>query len=741
MRITLFSWMILAGVVLPFFGAGCGSSNTEDPQAATGPVEPPPSLAAAPAVKPESEKPSSQPPAMPQILPESLPMTPITPPSMAGGTEPLAVKPMPVEPRPAVHGNPLRDGALASEPENPMRAASALPGMGSSPMNPAPAGLPSADPFSARPVQPASAQPAQAAAAPPADPFAVVPAGPSPAVQAGPTVAQPIEPAAAQPAETAPAQPVEAAPTQAAEPSPAPATVQANGQSPIPVPPQLPAVEPNATGAPPAEARPAVDPAARADSPVAATRPKHSGIPFDPIKENGPILVDWPKPKLAVVITGNEDGYMEPCGCAGLDRMKGGLSRRYTMIEMLRKQKGWPVVAVDVGGLTKGYGPQTEIKFRFTVDAMRAMGYDAIGFGRNDLRLPAGELVSVAAPPSPFLSANVGLLGFASGVTERTRIVAADGIKVGVTSVLGKSYQREINNQEIEMADPEAVLAQVVPELKKTCNLLILLANATKEESIALAQKFPDFGLVVTSNGAAEPPTKPDRIEKTQSLLIEVGEKAMNAVVLGFYDDPKQPVRYQRVPLDSRFAGAEPMKRLMVAYQDQLKTQGLSGLSLRPVSHPQKETNGDFVGSEKCETCHEKSYAVWKKSLHAKAWKTLLETDPPRNNDPECISCHVTGWHPTNYFPYKSGFLSEKETPQMVGVGCESCHGPGGAHVAAESGGDAALQKKLQQAMVVTKEESQTSHGKWCQNCHDLDNSPDFHFETYWPDVEHYEDK
>ena len=118
-----------------------------------------------------------------------------------------------------------------------------------------------------------------------------------------------------------------------------------------------------------------------------------------------------------------------------------------------------------------------------------------------------------------------------------------------------------------------------------------------------------------------------------------------------------------------------------------------------------------------------------------------METDPPRNNDPECISCHVIGWHPTNYFPYKSGFLSEKETPQMVDVGCESCHGPGGAHVAAESGGDAALQKKLQQAMVVTKEESQTSHGKWCQNCHDLDNSPDFNFETYWPDVEHYEDK
>ena len=46
-----------------------------------------------------------------------------------------------------------------------------------------------------------------------------------------------------------------------------------------------------------------------------------SGIPFDPIKENKPIFDGWPKPKLALVITGMEEGYLEPCGCAGLDRI------------------------------------------------------------------------------------------------------------------------------------------------------------------------------------------------------------------------------------------------------------------------------------------------------------------------------------------------------------------------------------------------------------------------------------
>lgn len=465
--------------------------------------------------------------------------------------------------------------------------------------------------------------------------------------------------------------------------------------------------------------------------------------PFDPVKENGQFFVGWPKPQLALIFTGNQDGYFEPCGCAGKERMKGGLSRRHSMIEQLREQ-GWPVVVMDLGGLIKGFGKQTEVKFQITVDALRRIGYDVINLGRNDLRLPAPLLLSVIAPTngerSEFVSANVALFDFDSDQwTNRFRVIEAGGKRVGVTAILGKSNHEEIHNPDLAFLDPAVALAKVVPQLKAQADILVLLAYAPRDEAFALVKQFPDFNVLVLSDGPAEPPGAPQYVPDTQTMLVFVGEKAMTAIVLGLFDRPGQPIAYQRVILDSRYPDSPAMKEMMASYQMQLQALGLDGLEIRSAPHPRKEIQGEFVGSEKCASCHEESYRIWKRSGHSRAWETLVKLDPPRNFDPECISCHVIGWHPTRYFPYLSGFLSEERTPHLINVGCESCHGPGGEHVAAEMGSDLDRQRRAAEAMIVTKEEVENSEAHSCRNCHDLDNSPDFDFSTYWPLVEHYE--
>jgi hypothetical protein len=476
--------------------------------------------------------------------------------------------------------------------------------------------------------------------------------------------------------------------------------------------------------------------------------------PFDPIEVNGKYFVGWTKPKAAIAITGMEQGYIEPCGCAGIERMTGGMSRRYTFLQDLRKM-GWPLVALDVGDMAKGFGREAELKFDALADSKTKMHYDAVGFGPNDLRLPAGELVLVAADvngkPSIFLSANVGLFGFDQNITQTSRVVKADGIRIGVTAILGRQYQKEvarylkeIDNHDIELRDAEASLKKIVPELKQNSDYLVLLANATQGEAIELAKKFPEFNVVVVSEGPDLPPSfEPEKVPGMRTLLITVGHKGMSVIVLGLYGGDL-PVSYQRVLLDSRFDSRDPknraapeMKALMAGLQDKLRDLGFSQLvGEHPAPHPLAESNGRFVGSQKCEACHERSYDIWKRSGHAHAYKTLVDLDPPRNFDPECVSCHVVGWHPSKFFPYQGGFESVKKTPHLKNVGCEDCHGPGEKHCAAELGSDEKLQKKCRQAVVVTKEQAMKDQ---CVTCHDLDNSPEFNFDKYWPLIEHRE--
>ena len=86
------------------------------------------------------------------------------------------------------------------------------------------------------------------------------------------------------------------------------------------------------------------------------------------------------------------------------------------------------------------------------------------------------------------------------------------------------------------MLDPVAAIKKILPEMKKQSDYLVLLANATKDETIELAKKFPDFNVVVTSDGQPEPPDRLQKIAGMKTLYIEVGHKGQDAIVLGLYD-------------------------------------------------------------------------------------------------------------------------------------------------------------------------------------------------------------
>jgi hypothetical protein len=459
------------------------------------------------------------------------------------------------------------------------------------------------------------------------------------------------------------------------------------------------------------------------------------------IKLNGPIFDGWTKPKWSLLLSGRTSGYIEPCGCAGLENQKGGFSRRHTLIRQLQ-DKGWNLLALDAGGLVRRTGKQAQIKYERAISALKTMEYTAVGFGPADLRLPPEEVLAVIAPtddgPGPIVSANVGLFGIDEKQTARYRMAKAGDVLIGITTVLAASQQKQFPADNIEYRDPSKALAEVLPKLKAAkCQRLVLMVYGTREEAVKLANEFPDFDLAVVSGDAETPPAQPTVLKDSDTLLIELGYKGMYVGVLGVYDNPKQPIRYQRVPLDARFEPSKAMHAMMVSYQKQLGELGWNGLGLKPVLH---ESGREFIGSETCADCHSSAHEVFEKTPHAHALKTLMKLDPPRHFDPECVSCHVTGWQTQQYFPYETGYLSVKKTPEMRANGCENCHGPGQRHALAEAE-DIKVTKderaKLRLDLRVTSKEARDG----CLKCHDLDNSPDFHlsgaFEKYWKKVKH----
>ena len=95
---------------------------------------------------------------------------------------------------------------------------------------------------------------------------------------------------------------------------------------------------------------------------------------------------------------------------------------------------------------------------------------------------------------------------------------------------------------------------------------------------------------------------------------------------------------------------------------------------------------GPHVGSAACKECHPSEYTWWASDPHAKAMASLGEAvheDKPATEAVACVRCHAS--------PTSHGGPAPTELASFLpaeGVGCESCHGPGGAHVAAEGGTD-----------------------------------------------------
>jgi len=465
----------------------------------------------------------------------------------------------------------------------------------------------------------------------------------------------------------------------------------------------------------------------------------------------------WPTPKLAFVVTGEQHGYFEPCGCTG--NQLGGMSRRAGLFDKI-KSLNWTVRGLDAGGISRRTGTQAQLKFETTLEALRELQYVALAMSPEELRLEPGYLLSQhftdGETPLIFLGANLVFFGSKElGTPLPFNIIEVDGYKVGITSIMSDTIRREVipdrtadeaASADLQWTDPSEALTDVLKQFDEAkVDFRILLSQSTDDEIRQQAKDFPGLNIIVAADGR-DGDRAPEMLGSTR--LLRVGEKGKTAGVVGLYpDDKTEPVRYELVTLsESYFSDSEKMTELMRSYQERLK-EGQVVTTEGPVGHPSGAT---FVGASKCGECHTTAFGIWKDTKHAHAFESL---DPvhkrpgferlngvARTFDPECLSCHVTGWEPQEYIRFRSGFLNEEFAADdsekllqtlLAGNQCENCHGPGSRHVELiEADDKEAAIKEVRVTLEQAK--SQT-----CGKCHDADNSPDFDFDKYWEEVKH----
>jgi hypothetical protein len=527
-----------------------------------------------------------------------------------------------------------------------------------------------------------------------------------------------------------------------------------------------------------------------------------------PADDGRGLFFKWPEPLFTVVLSAQEHGYLQPCGCS--DPQYGGLERRYNFIQSLRLPKGqggrgWPVVAYDLGDIAPKEGPaklanvQGLIKYRYSMTALKLMGYSAVSFGEYEAALPLSAAMDEYAlndPKPPVLSFNmtdkdrlfpdkertgpewgksyvgswqvtqvtpdvkvsaVGVIGTHDPKTVAA-LLAAGKVPAGVTippSVGGQisASEPKINFGAADKAIPAGVAAMNVrnPEFR------VLLYQGPVELAKLIPLADPDFNIILCLSQEDEPPGRPEVVQtaRGETWVIRVGHKGKNIGVVGVFRGKGTAfdMKYQLVPMGPEYktpaeaAKGQPIIAVMERYSRELKAEDYlskfgkvphatqAALKLAPAAGVGAS---EYVGSAACKDCHPTAFGVWTKSKHSGAYSTLVGARNPslREFDAECIVCHTVG------FRYQSGFASAAKTPNLKDVGCESCHGPCEAHVKRPR--NAAIHALINPWKAPAGETPKAMTARqlkiegMCRECHDSENDVTWKaFLPKWKDVEH----
>jgi len=398
--------------------------------------------------------------------------------------------------------------------------------------------------------------------------------------------------------------------------------------------------------------------------------------------------------------TGDTRGYLDPCGC---ERGQfGGVARRGTFLVENRREGD---LLLDLGNLVVGTRPLDRIRLTFVIEALRALRYDALVPGEGELALGADFETAARKLERPrVICANLLRTDTQEPPFPPYLVHAlADGTRVAVIG-LTSPYQRLPSCYRV--LPPVEALKAAMDSLPAEIRTFVVAGFLDGQVALDLAREFPDVALVA---GAKVPSASNGVLRRGGAPVVLGGERGQYVTAIEV-DTKGFVIGAQPVWLDESVRDDPALAELVCAHDREASRLGDTFV---------KEAVAAFaaegrVGSSACRECHAQTYATWSASKHAHAVEVLKTKNQQRN--PNCLECH-----------FQEPLAEEHPSGLLPGIGCESCHGGGAEHIRVARAHPTGVPARML-----------TSAGEsGCMKCHDLENSRNFEFRTYWPRIQH----
>lgn len=380
-------------------------------------------------------------------------------------------------------------------------------------------------------------------------------------------------------------------------------------------------------------------------------------------------------------------------------------------MDSLRRMLGKSMLLIDGGNLHSiKKDAEVDRDAGFIIEIMNQQNYDVGVLGPKDFLLPdSSRRKLLDAASFDWVGSNYLPGERPAGVSE-SWIQKIDGVKVGVFSFVDPSWNTNSVTEEQVLDN----LEQVAGQLRKTCDVVVLVAHSSSREPENLAKRVDGLVDVMLLGGVTTPWTKP-RVEGGVNIgnsgdrgrqiarfdLLLNREKAIVAADYSLvkleHDVPRDPVVAQRM-LDF----AEEQQLIKRAELEQARLAKLAEIGMKAADMPGADSPHRYVGEKECRECHQQIYAAWRTTQHGRAFSDLIRARESHLD--EKVRRTTTGWMES------SGYVDRRQSSHLYNVQCESCHGRGSAHV--DSKGE----------MLDTLIDPATT----CAGCHDSQQDPDF---------------